>query len=58
MLFDGGTGRFAEASGSATWTYYLAPVLIDGCDDPDDFDCLDFSTSWPWWSTLEGAIDY
>lgn len=58
VLFDGGTGRFAEASGSAAWTYYLTPVLIDGCDDPDDFDCLDFSTSWPWWSTLQGTIDY
>lgn len=56
--FDGGTGRFAEASGHAVWTYYLTPVLIEGCDDPDNFDCLDFTASWHWWSTLVGTIGY
>jgi hypothetical protein len=56
--FAGGTGRFANASGSAVWTYYIVPVLIEGCDDPEDFDCLDLSASWLWWSTLVGTVSY
>lgn len=58
FAFSGGTGRFADASGSAVWTYYIIPVLIEGCDDPDNFACLDLSATWPWWSTLVGTISY
>ena len=58
FAFEGGTGRFAGATGEAIWTYYLTPVLVDGCDDPENFDCLDFLVPWHWWSTLIGTISY
>jgi hypothetical protein len=58
ILFDGGTGRFAAAAGHVTAAYYLVPVLIPGCNDPDPFNCLDFSVPWDWWATLSGTISY
>lgn len=58
FYFTGGTGRFADASGSAVWTYYIVPVLIEGCDDPENFDCLDLTVPWQWWSTLVGTVSY
>jgi hypothetical protein len=57
IYFEGGTGRFAEASGVVTATSGLVPVLKEGCDDPTNIDCLDFSQRWQWWSTLIGSID-
>ncbi len=58
ITFDGGTGRFVGATGSGIWTYGVTPVLVDGCDDPEDFACLDFGVAWPWWSEMEGIISY
>lgn len=58
VRFDGGTGRFDGATGEAEWTYYAIPEFIEGCDDPESFDCLDFSVSWQWGSTLIGDIDF
>jgi hypothetical protein len=57
IRFDGGTGRFADASGVVTATSGLVPVLKEGCDDPANFDCLDFTQRWEWWSSLIGNID-
>jgi hypothetical protein len=34
------------------------PELIEGCDDPENFFCLEFSVPWQWWSTLIGSIDF
>lgn len=58
VTFDGGTGRFSEATGTAVWTYYVIPEFVAGCDDPDPFNCMDFTVSWQWWSTLTGNISY
>jgi hypothetical protein len=58
FTFDGGTGRFEGASGSGEWTYGVAPVMIEGCTDPDPFACMDFTVPWEWWSTMEGSISY
>ena len=56
VTIDGGTGRFADASGSLVATIGLEPQLIPGCDDPEDFDCLDFFTPWPWWASMRGTV--
>lgn len=58
VTFDGGTGRFSEATGTAVWTYYVIPEFVAGCDDPDPFNCMDFTVPWQWWSTLTGSISY
>ena len=58
VTFKGGTGRFLGATGQAQWTYYVIPELVKGCNDPESFDCLDFTVSWQWWSTLTGSISY
>lgn len=58
VRFDGGTGRFEGASGEALWTYYVLPEFTAGCEDPDPFNCLDFTVPWEWGSTMEGHIDY
>jgi hypothetical protein len=57
IVFDGGTGRFSEASGLIVAVSGIVPELKEGCDDPTNFDCLDFSVRWQWWSTLTGSID-
>lgn len=60
IVFTGGTGRFANASGSATVVYDVNPEFVEGCPiDPDDpFPCMDFSVPWQWSSTLTGTISY
>jgi len=66
IRFTGGTGQFARASGSATVTYDVVPVLVDedrwsevGCVDPEqDFACLDFTVPWKWTAKLKGTISY
>jgi len=66
VIFNGGTGRFKNATGQATWVYDVMPVLLDeelwdeaGCVNPEeDFACLDFSVPWQWSSTLTGTISY
>ena len=58
VTFDGGTGRFSEATGTAVWTYYVIPEFVVGCDDPDPSNCMDFTVPWQWSSTLLGSISY
>jgi hypothetical protein len=58
LAFVGGTGRFTNASGEAVWTYEVIPELVDGCEDPTNFDCLDFSVPWQWSSTMNGWVSY
>ncbi len=58
VTFDGGTGRFEGATGEAMWEYYVVPEFVDGCDDPDPSNCLDFTVPWQWGSTLIGHVDY
>jgi hypothetical protein len=58
IVFTGGTGRFEGASGEAVVVYEVVPVLFEGCDDPDNFFCLNLLTSWQWFGTLTGTISY
>ena len=59
ITLHGGTGLFAEASGTVICTYDVVPQFIPGCDpDPDPFACVDFSVPWPWSATLTGTISY
>ena len=58
IVFDGGTGRFADASGYVVATYDIVPVFIPGCSDPNPFNCFDFTVPWDWWATLSGTISY
>lgn len=48
VRFEGGTGRFGGATGAASWSYYVIPEFVLGCDDPTNFACLDFSVPWQW----------
>ena len=62
ITIDGGTGRFAHASGTLTATLGLEPQFIPGCDDPESFDCLDVGmpgqpgVPWPWWASMRGTV--
>jgi hypothetical protein len=58
IVFTGGTGRFEGASGEAAIDFGLVPVLFEGCDDPDDFSCLNLFVTWQWFATLSGTISY
>lgn len=58
IVFEGGTGRFADAAGDVIATYDLVPVFIEGCTNPDPFFCLNFEVPWDWWATLSGTISY
>lgn len=59
ITWTGGTGRFAEASGSVISTFKVVQQFIPGCNpDPDPFPCFDFSVPWPWSATLTGTITY
>jgi hypothetical protein len=59
ITLNGGTGKFAEASGTVIATYDVVPQFIPGCDpDPDPFACMDFSVPWQWSATLTGTISY
>ncbi len=62
LVWDGGTGPYADAQGWAAVTYGVTPVFVEGCEfDWDDMDsvfaCMDFTAYWPWWGTLEGRIN-
>lgn len=61
MVFTGGTGRFASATGIVTVTYGVVPefwcVPADWNDPDEVFACLDFTVEWQWWGTLEGRIN-
>jgi hypothetical protein len=60
VMFIGGTGRFANATGEAVFVYDVVPVFTEGCQiDPEDpFPCMDFFVPWQWTSTLIGFISY
>jgi hypothetical protein len=57
ITLTGGTGSFADASGTVVVTYDVIPQFIPGCNpEPDPFPCMDFSVPWPWSATLTGTI--
>lgn len=59
ITLDGGTGRFADASGAVGINYTVTQQFIPGCNPvPDPFPCFDFSVPWPWSATLTGTISY
>jgi len=56
-----GTGRFANAEGTLTVTFEVEQQFLPmpPCEPTqENFGCLDFETSWPWWGTIEGMISY
>jgi len=56
ITFEGGTGRFAEATGTATIIYSVDITLREDCDQATDpFMCL---TNSPWTATLTGTVNY
>jgi hypothetical protein len=56
VIFTGGTGRFKNATGQATWVYDVELTFRDDCDPvTDPIMCL---TNSPWNSTLTGTISY
>ena len=58
ITLNGGTGKFADASGTVIGTFDVVAQFIPGCTDPDPFNCLDVSIPWPWSATLTGTISY
>ena len=59
VSWTGGTGRFAQASGSVVLAYTVIPQFIPGCNpEPDPFPCFDFSVPWQWSATATGTITY
>lgn len=56
VTFVGGTGRFADATGTAILTYDTTPQFQE---PPCRFDyCLNPYVPWPWSATLTGTISY
>ena len=56
ITFDGGTGRFSDATGTATAAYNVELTFREECDQlTDPFMCL---TNSPWTATLTGTINY
>ena len=56
ITFDGGTGRFEEATGTATVAYDVELTFREDCDpDTDPLMCL---TTSPWTATLTGTVNY
>jgi hypothetical protein len=58
VFFIGGTGRFGDASGEGVLAYEAIPELVEGCNDPTNFACLDLSVPWRWSATLTGHVTY
>jgi len=59
VSWTGGTGRFAQASGSVVVAYTVIPQFIPECNpEPNPFPCFDFSVPWPWSATATGTIAY
>ena len=59
ITFTGGTGLFADASGTVTLSYNVIPQFIPGCNpEPDPFPCFDFTVPWQWSATMTGTISY
>jgi hypothetical protein len=56
ITFDGGTGRFENATGTATVAYDVELTFREDCDpDTDPFMCL---TNSPWSATVTGTVKY
>jgi len=56
ITFDGGTGRFAEATGTAKVDYDVVLTFREDCDpDTDPLMCL---TNSPWNANLTGTLNY
>jgi hypothetical protein len=56
ITFDGGTGRFSDATGTATIVYDVELTFREDCDQlTDPFMCLTYS---PWSATLTGTVNY
>jgi hypothetical protein len=59
ITLNGGTGKFADASGPVILTYDVVPQFKSDCDpETDPFGCMDLSIPWPWSATLIGTISY
>ena len=59
VSWTGGTGRFAQASGSVVVAFTVIPQFIPGCNpEPAPFPCFDFSVPWAWSATATGTITY
>lgn len=58
VTWVGGTGRLAEAWGSAVLEFAVVQQFKPGCTPVPSFQCFDFSVPWPWTATLVGTISY
>ncbi len=63
VVIDGGTGRFADATGTVSVAFGFTPQFLppDVCQpgtDPTNPLCFDVVTPWPWWASIEGTISY
>lgn len=56
ITFDGGTGRFEDATGTATVSYDVELTFREDCDpDTDPLMCL---TNSPWSAAVTGTVNY
>ena len=56
ITFDGGSGLFSDATGTATVSYAVDLTFREDCDPATDpFMCL---TDSPWTATLTGTVNY
>ncbi len=61
MTLTGGTGRFANATGTilATFQTVMQFKPMPPCEPATDpFGCLDPNVPWPWSATMTGTIGY
>jgi len=61
VTFTGGTGRFADASGTVVVSYTVVPQFkpIPPCDpNTDPFGCLNSAVPWPATWSMSGTINY
>jgi len=63
MSVDGGSGRFAGATGWVFAAYEVTPVFLppDACtpgEIPENPNCFDLVTPWPWSASMHGMISY
>lgn len=56
VYVDGGTGRFAEATGQVQLTFGVEPQFFEGCGSTPD--CYNPFVPWLWWGSMEGTISY
>ncbi len=58
ITVDGGTGKFAGASGDATLSYAVEQVFIPGCTPAGSFACFDLTVPWAFSATIKGTLSY